>query len=76
VELVPEPVQGVLRLPQVDRVGPQVTLVILGYGDCYTMSYIAYIEVKRIKYRGKNSYCSIIYNFSYLNHTFESNSIA
>ncbi len=44
VKLVPEPVQGVLRLPQVDRVGPQVTLVILGYGDCYTMSNIACID--------------------------------
>ncbi len=39
VELVPESVQGVLRLPQVDRVGPQVTLVILGYGDFYTTQF-------------------------------------
>ncbi len=55
MKLVPEPVQGVLCLPQVDRVGPQVTLVILGYGDYYTMSNIAYIDVKKVKYMGKIS---------------------
>jgi hypothetical protein len=55
VELVPEPVQGVLCLPQVDRVGPQVTLVILGYCDCYTISNTAYIDVKKVKYMGKIS---------------------
>ncbi len=69
MKLVPEPVQGVLRLPQVDRVGPQVTLVMLGYCDYYTVSYLAYIAVKRIIYMAKKQLALSINLL--LNHTFQ-----